>query len=48
MENQEQQEKWLDAIEEIQQALEPLKWEVVGFDMPYNNLVTIKICRIFK
>jgi len=38
-----EQKTWLDVIREIQEALKPLKYEVVGFDMPPGEPLTVKL-----
>jgi hypothetical protein len=45
MENQENK-IWLDYIAEIQKALEPLKYEIVGFDTKHGEPLVIKLVKV--
>jgi len=45
MENQEKERTWLEIIEEIQGALKPLNWEIMGFDTPLNEPISVKLSR---
>jgi len=42
----EDKKMWLDLIKEIQEALKPLNYEVVGFDVPPQAPITIKLAII--
>ena len=37
---------WLDVIKEIQEALKQLNYEVVGFDVPPQEPITLKLAII--
>jgi len=41
-----ERKEWLDIIKEIQEALKPLNYEVVGFDVPPREPITLKLAII--
>ena len=43
-----EKKEWLEYIEEIQQVLKPLNYEIVGFDTQIEQPLTIKLIRILR
>jgi hypothetical protein len=41
-----EKKEWIEYITEIQQALKPLNYEIVGFDTPLNEPIVLKIIPI--